>query len=249
MPILTKQDVDNDLNDPIFQEAMNMSPEERTRTIAQLQAMKSKMSVNGRIGSGVQGFLGDVSDVFLQRGGIKLPERKTDINNLITREYVKKAFKSQEKERAPTEYTGTTVPEGYEVGVDKLGRRILEKKKEIKKSFNETMNEDIGKAMRGEEDWADIKAKYPLHIEKINKLKMQTTPVSANPQFKRGTGGLISKVRSYLNPNQAEISATTQKVISNIKTEADMKEFMDKMDKYAAAGVDTKAILEYFGVQ
>jgi len=146
---------------------------------------------------------------------------------------------------AATTMTDTGIPEGYKVGYDKAGKKILVPQKQ--KSITERLNDDLAKALRGEMDWEDIKATYPLHIDKIEKARMSATPIFQSPSFVRGTGSPVSRVRSFFSQRQAELNPKTLSVISQIKTEADIKEFISRIDEAEKKGIDVKAILEYFG--
>ena len=102
--------------------------------------------------------------------------------------------------------------------------------------------------MSGESDWKTLQSTHPTKIKQIKELKLQQTPVEKASDFQFGTGGLISRVRSRFSPNMAEVpDKKTLQVLNNIKSEADWKEFLADLADYQAAGVDVKAIQEYFG--
>lgn len=90
--------------------------------------------------------------------------------------------------------------------------------------------------LRPSQELSDVKAGPELEQRK--------TPIKKSPLFTEGSG-----LPAFLSPNKAKITPATRSVISNIKSEFDFKEFLEDIEDYAAAGVDTKAILEYFGKQ
>ncbi len=107
----------------------------------------------------------------------------------------------------------------------------------------------VKQARAGTVPWQDVKNKYPDKLDKIEKIERASSPeIKRSPQFKMGTGGLISRGRSFFRKTQAELTPTTLKVIEQIETEADLKELLERKEEAIGMGIDVKAILEYFGV-
>ena len=115
------------------------------------------------------------------------------------------------------------------------------------RKIKDTLAIDIKKAVSGEITFNDLRDKYPLKKEKIDQVEAERTPVSKSPTFKKGTGGLVSRGRSLFRSNQAEITPKTQAVIDQIENQADLDEFVERIEEARKAGVDVNAILEYFG--
>ena len=119
------------------------------------------------------------------------------------------------------------------------------------KTTAKTRKEDFGtmakRAISGEFDYNTLKKSYPAEIDKINKMENEFTPSVANPNFTEGTGSPVSRVKSLFSKNQAELTAQTKMVIGNIKSKADLDEFINDQEEYANQGVDVNAVLEYFG--
>lgn len=138
-----------------------------------------------------------------------------------------------------------------EFSVDEAGNiatkysRPKEEKQTDTVLFRKALQKDIG----GESAWEDVQGQYPDKTEKIKKIKTHNTPVSMAEDFIAGTGSPVSRIKSLFKPNQAEIDSATQRVIDNIKTQADLNEFLKDIDDYESAGVDVKAIKEYFGLK
>lgn len=101
---------------------------------------------------------------------------------------------------------------------------------------------DVKKAISGQVPWESLRFKYPLKTKEIGELRPQFTPMTKSPQFQQG-GGLPALFSRF----KAKITPQTQAVIDNIKTEADWNHFIENLEDYQKAGIDTKAIMEYFG--
>jgi len=122
--------------------------------------------------------------------------------------------------------------------------------KEYKKTATEEWRDDLRSAKKGEITWDEIKDKYPepTKQKQIEEVRKSTLPeLKKSPDFRMGTGGLISKVKSWRSPMQAELNEVSLKVIQNIKNEEDLTELIRDKKLYEAQGVDVAAILEYFG--
>lgn len=115
--------------------------------------------------------------------------------------------------------------------------------REPKLSFNDAAR----KAISGETDFENLGDMYPSRFEAVKKIESRYTPAQMSEEFTPGTGGMVSRLKSFMSPTQAEITPETQKVIDNIKTEYDLNELISAQKGYENAGVDVKAVLEYFG--
>ncbi len=132
-----------------------------------------------------------------------------------------------------------------EIGV--LGRTERVKAK-IKQEFEPTTQPIVSET--GEVIGTRPKGAVFAPVGTAEKLRVAALPpVERAPGFKYGTGGAISRLKSFVSPERAEISADTQKVISNIKNQEDLDELLNNEDAYRAAGVDVEAVKEYFGVK
>ena len=110
--------------------------------------------------------------------------------------------------------------------------------------------EDLRGLAQGQATPEDLTLKYPWKAEEIESLRFNLSPkIKRDPGFKMGTGGLISQVGSFFNPQQAELSKNDLELIEQIKTEADFEELMERAEEAEASGYNIKAILEYFGKQ
>jgi len=121
-----------------------------------------------------------------------------------------------------------------------------------KLTATETFRQDLRQAQTGTIDWEDLKVKYPEPSKQkaIEEVRVSGLPsVGKAPGFRYGTGGGISRLKSFISPKRAEIDKTTQKVINNIANQEDLNELLNNEDGYRAAGVDVKAVKEYFGVK
>ena len=130
------------------------------------------------------------------------------------------------------------------------GATLEEKKLEVKEGkLTETgkYRQDILRAKKGEIDWDELRDMYGDKIEQINKIESQTKPITKSPSFIKGTGGLISRFKSWRSPQQAEINASTQTVIDYIKTEEQLQNLIKNYKTFEENDVDVDAILEYFG--
>jgi len=115
------------------------------------------------------------------------------------------------------------------------------------KGSQQQFRDAINEAKNGNITWEEVFDAYPDKIGTIEKIKSQLTPISKSPEFKEGTGGLISNIKSKFSPHQAELDNTTRTVIDNIKNEYDFEEFRNDIEDYRLQGVDVDTILEYFG--
>ena len=159
------------------------------------------------------------------------------------------AFESAQKGTFPARHGGESMKMEQEkaaLAKTKAETKYIEEGKQGS-NLTVTFRQDVNRARTGEIDWEELEDAYPDKIDTINKIKKQVTKVSQAPSFKTGTGGLISRMKSFFSTRQAEITPTTQKVIDNIKTEADLEELKKNRKDYEANGVDVRAILEYFG--
>jgi len=127
-----------------------------------------------------------------------------------------------------------------------IEKKEAEKKRDWvgKASFTERFNDDLGRALEGTLDWDELKKKYPTKIENIDTLEAQHTLVKKSPKFKEGKGW-----EAWKSPNVAKLTPKTKAVISQIKNQEDLDEFIERMDEAEKKGIDVKAILEYFGVE
>lgn len=112
-----------------------------------------------------------------------------------------------------------------------------------KKSFDDMLKD----AASGKISWDEVTSNFPSRRDTVESVEKEYTPTGMAEGFQKGTGGWISRFRSWLNPAQAEITPDTQAVIDQIKSQADLEEFINEIDQYKDAGVDVNAVLEYFG--
>ena len=79
-------------------------------------------------------------------------------------------------------------------------------------------------------------------VRATEELTARRTPIAKAPAFQEARG-----LPAFLSPTKARITGTTRVAIDNIKNQFDWDEFLKDEAKYKEAGVDTKAIHEYFG--
>jgi len=113
-----------------------------------------------------------------------------------------------------------------------------------KPTETQTFRGDVKRAQAGDIDFTELKELYPDKIEKIKDIEKQITPVEKSPTFKEGKG-----VKAFLSKDVAKITPETRRIINNIKSQADLDEFIEDEADYKEAGVDVKAIREYFGIR
>jgi hypothetical protein len=107
----------------------------------------------------------------------------------------------------------------------------------------------IRSAVAGNIPYEDVSKGYPTKYQQVMDIEKQQMPVGMDPGFKEGTGGMISQLGSYFSGSQAELTPQTKTVIDNIKNRLDLDEFIANEQAYSEAGVDVKAIKEYFGIK
>lgn len=117
--------------------------------------------------------------------------------------------------------------------------------------FGKTDNEGgafntfVRKAQSGDITWDKVAEVFPTKLDEIQKIQRQLTPVRKNPKFKEA-GGLWAA----FNPNVAPLTPRAKSIISQIKSQAQLDEFVDNVDQKVAANkfsMDEKnAVMEYF---
>ena len=132
-PLMNKDTVSQELQDPMRQKIAAMTPGQRKARLAELDTMEKQLSPVGMVSSGnrLQNIIGDVSDVFLQSGGIKPPERKmSDINDFIMKERVKRAIEGDplEKFKAEQDYRTGLERKTREESIKQFGDRGMRPK-------------------------------------------------------------------------------------------------------------------------
>lgn len=126
-------------------------------------------------------------------------------------------------------------------------RKIIEKfrfGRERKVGFAEEFNDALSQAVRGEISWDDVRRDYPTKLDEIEEAYLRNKPVFKSPKFREGFG-----IPALMSERIAKLTPPTRRVIENIKNEYDLKEFLNKITDYEEAGVDARAVLEYFGIE
>lgn len=178
--------------------------------------------------------------------GVTPPEAKGGMSEFIMKELIKQRIK--EKGKTPTQTFEGEPPEGYEWGLNTKGEKVLKKK-----SKTDIYDEDLRNTIRGETTYEELKDKYPLKRKQIEEIEAREKPVLPQKGFVAGTGGPISRLKSFFRPKQAELDAETIDTIKQVRTESDKRklklELADPMKRrlYEQSGVDVKALEEYFG--
>jgi len=115
--------------------------------------------------------------------------------------------------------------------------------KDAKLTYNERYDRDVLSAEKGELAWEELSNKYPRKREEIDEFKsIATSPlVSKSPKFREGKG-----LKALFSGDVARLKPKTKSAIKNIKNENDLQELLANRSDYETAGVDVKAILEYF---
>lgn len=105
---------------------------------------------------------------------------------------------------------------------------------------------DIQKVIEGQSTWDDLRKRWGSKADDIDKIQSQHTPLQKSEKFKEGWG--LTALRS---PNVAKINEGTKYALTKIKSEKDYSDLMADYAKdpqsFKDAGVDIKAIKEYFG--
>lgn len=79
-------------------------------------------------------------------------------------------------------------------------------------------------------------------VEARGVLERHRTPIRKSEEFQEGRG-----LPAFLSQSKARITPRTRNLINQIKTQADMDEFFERIDEARADGIDVDAVLEYFG--
>jgi hypothetical protein len=131
-----------------------------------------------------------------------------------------------------------------EVSADKHLREYFGVKDEADEKPN--FDRDIESVINGQMTWDDLRTKWGSKVDTIEKLKPYHTPIKKDPEFKEGRG--LAALRSN---KIAKINDSTKFALEQIKTEKDyndlMSDYAKDPDAFKKAGVDVKAIKEYFG--
>jgi hypothetical protein len=106
----------------------------------------------------------------------------------------------------------------------------------------EKFRQQLQGAKEGKMTWDELIAAYPDKVDQIKKLQLAHTPIEKSSTFKEGFG-----LPAYFSKDIAKIDSKTKYVLEQIKTEADLKELVDRSDEAKKKGIDVDAILEYFG--
>ena len=165
----------------------------------------------------VSGVKGSVLEKYIEGG--ETSERE---QNVLDEILSGKEYKPKTKEEA-LEF------EEAKAGIKKEARAV---------PYKERLSADLQSAIQKDIDWPELEEKYPLESDKLAKLK----PIFKSPMFKEGKGWA-----ALTDPRSANIKPATRRVINNTKNQGDLDELIKNREDYEAAGVDVKAILEYFG--
>ena len=96
------------------------------------------------------------------------------------------------------------------------------------------------------EDWDAMRDAYPTNKDQIDKLELEYTPVTTNPEFKNEGG-----VGAWLSKNKAKVTSKAQSMIDAIKSEGDLQEYKKSVKDKIKAGIwkggDHKILREYYG--
>ena len=107
--------------------------------------------------------------------------------------------------------------------------------------------QDIGAAQQGKVPWDVVRGKYPLRGEEVTGFERAATPISKVPGFQEATG-----LPAFFSQQKAKINPKVRNMIGQIKTQADMDEFLENVDKKIKDGSwtenDKRTVYEYFGL-
>jgi len=118
----------------------------------------------------------------------------------------------------------------------------------IKKKPTDTQafREDLKRMGAGDISESEMIDLYPDKAEKVREAIKQTTPVKKSPTFQEQKG-IFGKIMS-VSRDKAVITDAAQRIIDNIKTQADLDDFLE--DKQFDYDEDTaNIVMEYFGVR
>lgn len=117
-----------------------------------------------------------------------------------------------------------------------------EKPEDEKRNFDV----DIQKVIEGQSTWDDLRKRWGSKADDIDKIQSQHTPIQKSEKFKEGWG-----LTALKSPNVAKLNDGTKFALTKIKSEKDYSDLMADYAKdpqsFKDAGVDIKAIKEYFG--
>ncbi len=120
-----------------------------------------------------------------------------------------------------------------------------------KTTFRSRLSEIVSEDYLDEEKIRKLKEDFPDKLKAIDatiaRFRLEKTPVTKSPLFKEGFG-LPAKFSPYI----AKMTPKAKMMISKIKTEADLQEFLDNVDEQVLLGTisenDKRTVLEYFGI-
>lgn len=108
----------------------------------------------------------------------------------------------------------------------------------------------IRRAVSGEVPYEAVRNQFPSKYKDTADIQSEFSPkIEMSPNFKEGGSSAFDLIKSYFSKNQATLTPETKKVIANIKNQGDLDELLQKRVEYEEAGVDVRAIMEYYGVK
>lgn len=165
--------------------------------------------------------------------------------------YEKEAYKQRIKGKEKDKPIYKTL-DGRIVKITPLGEA-----EEIYKTPEEERGERPGKTVKDLKDSAKLKIIEGGTVEDLTeeekmalgeeRLAEFSPKIEKSPEFRPGTGGLISRIGSFRSPTQAELGEEERGWIQNIKTEADLEEFMQDYENGLVPENIYRTIMEYFG--
>lgn len=128
--------------------------------------------------------------------------------------------------------------------LDKLDEEFLQSYLGVGKGTEmDTYRQDIRNAMQGDLSWDDVKFKYPDREDKVEEMRRASLPkLKRSPGFRTGRG-----LPAFFSKDVAKMNKETLKVVEQIETDEDLQELLEREDEARIKGIDTDAILEYFG--
>ncbi len=127
---------------------------------------------------------------------------------------------------------------------DFMGVKSEQKKKP---SYTEQKREDLGKAVTGDMEWDELRAKYPTEdfdkdFKESKERQIRYTAIKREP-LKRVTRWQLGARRKKEYASMNDVTATQA---SKMRTYGDLIDFLKSEDKLASLGVNTESLKEYY---
>ena len=167
-------------------------------------------------------------------------KRQEEYENMINQAIIK--AKIEQMYRPPQRWQPTTMEEAIAYERAKGAANLTPS--QILNQQKIEYNKGLKEAAEGKLPWETLKRKFPGRASDIRNIRPELSPIEKHPKFQEGWG-----LPALFSPLKAKIGVKERFLINQIKTEADLAEFMERIDDISEAGYDVNAIMEYFGLK